>query len=102
MTIQLLSIDIVKNNFQLHCVDHRSKVVLKKHISCNKFAAFVGNVTIWIIVMDSCGGANYLARAFMRDAYTVKLISPQHAKSIVNINMKYAEVIVINGVKLYA
>ena len=60
MTIQMLGIDIAKNQFQLHGVDHRGKAELKKRLSRDKLAAFVGNLTSCIIVMESCGGANGL------------------------------------------
>ena len=77
MTISVLGIDIAKNTFQLHGADDVGKAVLKKRLSRNKLAAYVANLPQFIIVMESCGGANYWARVFQRSGNTVKLFSPQ-------------------------
>jgi len=86
MTISVLGIDIAKNTFQLHGADDVGKAVLKKRLSRNKLAAYVANLPQFIIVMESCGGANYWARVFQRSGHTVKLISPQFVKPFVKTN----------------
>lgn len=86
MNIKLLGIDIAKNIFQLHGVDSAGKAVLKKRLSRNKLAAFTSNIPPCMIVMESCGGANYWARVFKRSGHGVKLISPQFVKPFVKTN----------------
>lgn len=86
MTINVLGIDIAKSSFQLHGVDEVSKPVLKKRLSRNQLAAYVANLPECLIVMESCGGANYWARVFQRSGHTVKLISPQFVKPFVKTN----------------
>ena len=82
MNTKVLGIDIAKNTFQLHGVDGPGKAALKKRLSRNQLAAYVANLPECLIVMESCGGANYWARVFQRSGHTVKLISPQFVPTI--------------------
>ncbi len=86
MTISILGIDIAKSTFQLHGADYSGRAVLKKRLPRHKLVAFVANLPPCIIVMESCGGANYWARVFQRSGHTVKLISPQFVKPFVKTN----------------
>lgn len=86
MTVKMMGIDIAKNNFQLHGVDDTGKAVLKKRLTREKLAAFASNLPHCMIVMESCGGANYWARVFIRYGHSVKLISPQFVKPFVKTN----------------
>ena len=86
MTISVLGIDIAKNTFQLHGVDSSGNTVLKKRLSRNKLSAYVANLPPCLVVMESCGGANYWARVFQVSGHSVKLISPQFVKPFVKTN----------------
>ena len=86
MNTKVLGIDIAKNTFQLHGVDGPGKAVLKKRLSRNQLAAYVANLPECLIVMESCGGANYWVRVFQRSGHSVKLISPQFVKPFVKTN----------------
>jgi len=86
MTISILGIDIAKSTFQLHGADYSGRAVLKKRLPRHKLVAFVVNLPPCVIVMESCGGANYWARVFQRSDHTVKLISPQFVKPFVKTN----------------
>ena len=86
MNINLLGIDIAKNIFQLNGVDSYGKSVLKKRITRDELANYIGKLAKCTIIMESCGGANYWARVFMRSGHVVKLISPQFVKPFVKTN----------------
>lgn len=86
MTTSVLGIDIAKNTFQLHGIDHAGNTVLKQRLPRNKLAVFVANLPPCLIVMESCGGANYWARVFQRSGHSAKLISPQFVKPFVKTN----------------
>lgn len=86
MTISVLGIDIAKNTFQLHGVDCVGNAVLKKRLSRIKLSAYVANLPQCLVVMESCGGANYWARVFQGSGHSVKLISPQFVKPFVKTN----------------
>ncbi len=86
MTISVLGIDIAKNTFQLHGTDCAGNSILRKRLPRNKLAAFVANLPECLVVMESCGGANYWARVFQSCGHPVKLISPQFVKPFVKTN----------------
>jgi transposase len=86
MSINILGIDIAKNRFQLHGADDMGKAVLKKRLSRDQLGAYVANLPQCKIVMESCGGANYWSRVFIRSGHSVKLISPQFVKPFVKTN----------------
>lgn len=86
MNISLLGIDIAKNIFQLHGADSSGKRVLKQRIERDKLSAYVANLPLSTIAMESCGGSNYWARVFQSQGHTVKLISPQFVKPFVKTN----------------
>ncbi len=57
-----------------HGVDGLGKEVLKKRLSRNQLAAYIANLSECLIVMESCGGANYWARVFQRSGHTTIVI----------------------------
>ena len=77
MNVKTLGIDIAKNIFQLYGVDSYDKKVMQKRIARDDLSSFIANLPKCTIIMESCGGANYWARVFMRSGHVVKLISPQ-------------------------
>ena len=86
MTISVLGIDIAKSTFQLHGANSVGQAVLRKRLPRHRLAAYVSNLQICTIVLESCGGANYWARVFQRSGHAVKLISPQFVKPFVKTN----------------
>ena len=86
MNIKVLAIDIAKAIFQLHGVDERGKVVLKKKLSRKELLSFTANLQTCVIVMEACGCSNYWAREFQKHGHEVKLISPQYVKPFVKRN----------------
>jgi transposase len=85
-TISILGIDIAKNTFLLHGADHTGKGVMRKRLARRELAAYVANFPPCMVVMESCGEANYWALVFQRSGHTVKLISPQFVKPFVMTN----------------
>ena len=63
MQVSTLGIDLAKNVFQLHGVDQRGRVVLKKRLSRKKLPAFIADLTPCLIGLEACGGAHDWARA---------------------------------------
>ena len=84
--INLLAIDIAKINFQLHGVDIKGNIMLRKKLTRNKLIEFISNLPSCTIVMEACGGANFWARKFTELGHMVKLISPQFVKPFVKTN----------------
>lgn len=86
MDVTILGIDIAKQVFQLHGLDQKGKVVLRKQVSRKKLSEVIVNLPPCVIGMEACGGANYWARVFEKMGHTVRLISPQFVKPYVKSN----------------
>lgn len=84
--IRTLGIDIAKNVFQLHGVDEKGKVILKKRLSRSQLKSFLVNLPSCLIGMEACGGSHYWAREFQKMGHAVKLMSPQFVSPYVKTN----------------
>ena len=61
MDITTIGIDLAKNVFQVHGVDHQGKTVLKKQLKRIDVAKFFANLSPCLIGMEACGSAHYWA-----------------------------------------
>ena len=84
--LTLLGIDIAKNIFQLHGIDGKGNMVLRKWLTRSKLLEFITKLKPCIIVMEACGSANYWCRKFKACGHEAKLISPQFVKPFVKTN----------------
>jgi transposase len=83
MTVETLGIDIAKNVFQLHGVNHHGCVVLKRRVMRDQLLDIVAQVERCTIVVEACTGAFCWARKFEALGHQVKIISPQYVKPFV-------------------
>jgi transposase len=83
MTVETLGIDIAKNVFQLHGVNHHGCVVLKRRVMRDQLLDIVAQVERCTIVVEACTGAFCWARKFETQGHQVKIISPQYVKPFV-------------------
>ena len=86
MKITAVGIDLAKNTFQIHGVDERGKVVLRKQLKRADVAKFFANLPPCLIGIEACGSAHYWARKLMTFGHTVKLMAPQFVKPYVKTN----------------
>ena len=86
MTITTIGIDLAKNVFQVHGVDERGHVVLRKQIKRDQLAAFMVNLPPCVVGMEACGSAHHWGRKFQDFGHTVRLMSPQFVKPYVKSN----------------
>lgn len=59
MKITTSGIDLAKNVFQVHGVDERGKVALKKQLKRGQVMAFFANLPPCLIGMEACGSAHH-------------------------------------------
>jgi transposase len=78
--IARLGIDTSKGLFQLHGVDEREEVVLRKQVRRGQFLAFVDKLAPTEIGIEACGASHYWARRLQALGHTVVLLPPQHVK----------------------
>ena len=86
MMIATIGIDLCKNVFQVHGVDERGHVALRKQIRREQLTAFMVNLPPCVVGMEACGGAHHWARKFQELGHTVRLMSPQFVKPYVKSN----------------
>jgi transposase len=86
MNITTVGIDLAKTVFQVHAVDERGKVLLRKSVRRAELAKIFVNLPACLIGMEACGSAHYWARRLMEFGHTVKLMAPQFVKPYVKTN----------------
>lgn len=86
MNITQIGIDLAKLVFQVHGVDARGKVTLRRQLKRPQVVAFFAQPAPCLIGMEACGGAHFWARKLMECGHTVKLIAPQFVKPYVKSN----------------
>lgn len=84
--LKVLGIDLAKQSFQLHGVDERGHVVLRKKLNRNQFSAFIANLPPCLIGLEACGGAHYWVRELTKLGHSMRMIAPQFVKPYVKSN----------------
>jgi transposase len=82
MNITQVGIDLAKLVFQIHEVDARGKVALRKQLKRSQVGTFLAQLAPCVIGMEACGGAHFWARKLAELGHTVKLIAPQLVKTV--------------------
>jgi transposase len=83
MKITRLGLDLAKNVIQMHAVNARNEVVIRKAFSRLKLMAFMQGLEPCLVGMEACAGAHHWARCFQAMGHRVVLIAPQHVKPYV-------------------
>ena len=86
MNITTIGIDLAKNVFQVHGVNERGQVVLKKQLKRSQVMAFFANLPQCLIGMEACGSAHHWARKLQGLGHTARLIATQFVKPYVKSN----------------
>jgi transposase len=86
MKITTVGLDLAKNVFQVHGIDERGNVALKKQLRRHQVLEFFVNLPACLIGMEACGSAHHWARKLLGLGHTVRLISPQFVKPYVKTN----------------
>jgi transposase len=86
MEIVRLGLDLAKYVFDVHGVDARGKVVLRKTLRRAGVSNFFANLPRCLIGMEASNGAHYWAKVFSELGHEVRLISPQFVTPYVKSN----------------
>jgi transposase len=86
MNITTVGVDLAKIVFQIHGVDARGKVAIRKQLKRSQVIGFFTQLPPCLIGMEACGGAHFWARKLTELGHTVKLIAPQFVKPYVKTN----------------
>lgn len=86
MKITTAGIDLAKAVLQVHGVDERGKVAVRKQLKRHQVLEYFANLPACLIGMEACGSAHHWARKLMALGHTVRLIAPQFVKPYVKTN----------------
>ncbi len=77
MKITRCGLDIAKRILQVHGVDERGVVKVRKTLSRDKVLEFFAQLPPCLIGMEACGGSHYWARELAKQGHTVRLMAAQ-------------------------
>jgi transposase len=86
MNVTTVGIDLAKNVFQVHGIDARGKVVLRRQLRRDQVTVFFAKLPLCLIGMEACASAHHWGRTLERFGHTVRLMSPQFVKPYVKTN----------------
>jgi transposase len=79
----IIGLDIAKSVFQVHGVDAKGKVALRKRLKRIELKAFFQRQPRCLIGIEACGTSNFWARELQALGHEVKLIPTQYVKPYV-------------------
>src|SRR5499433_194053 len=86
MKVTTIGFDLAKNIFQVHGVDERGHVVVRKQLRREQVAGFFANLPACLVGMEACGSAHHWARKLQGFGHSVRLMAPQFVKPYVKSN----------------
>src|SRR5438128_2538209 len=78
--MRVVGLDIAKNVFQVHGVDHRGETVLRKRLRRSQVGDFFRQQIPCLIGIEATQGAHYWARVLRTFGQEVRLVAPQFVK----------------------
>src|SRR5271169_4152783 len=86
MQITTIGLDIAKNVFQVHGIDAKEKMVVRKQLRRSQVIAFFKALPRCLIGMEACATAHYWARELTKLGHEVRLMSARDVKAYVKRN----------------
>jgi transposase len=86
MQVTMIGLDIAKNVFQVHGIDAKEKVVVRKQLRRSQVIAFFTALPPCLIGMEACATAHYWARELRKLGHEVRLMPAKDVKAYVKRN----------------
>jgi transposase len=86
MDITTVGIDLAKHVFQIHGVNSRGKILIRKQLGRGQVERYFANLPPCLVGMEACASAHHWARRIQAFGHTVKLMAPQFVKPYVKSN----------------
>jgi transposase len=84
--VSTIGLDIAKNVFQVHGVDHAGTVVIRRALRRSQVLMWFAKLPHCLVGMEACATAHYWARELRRLGHEVRLMPPAYAKAYVRRN----------------
>lgn len=81
--ITTVGLDLAKNVFQVHAVDHAGAVVIRRQVRRAQMLLFFSRLAPCLIGVEACAGAHCWARELTKLGHEVRLIPPSYVKPFV-------------------
>jgi transposase len=86
MQITTIGLDIAKNVFQVHGIDAKEKVVVRKQLRRSQVIAFFKALPPCLVGMEACASAHYWARELTKLGHKVRLMPAKDVKAYLKRN----------------
>jgi transposase len=86
MEVAVIGLDLAKTAIQLHGVDRRGNVFVRKKLTRAKLLGFFANLPRCLVGLEAGSGAHYWARELGKLGHEVRLMPPQYVKPYVKTN----------------
>src|SRR6202171_5757965 len=86
MQVTTIGLDIAKNVFQVHGIDAREKVVVRRRLRRNQVIGFFSALPPCLIGMEACATAHHWARELRKLGHEVRLMPAKDVKAYVKRN----------------
>ena len=83
--ISTIGLDLAKNVFQVHGVDEKGAVVVRKRLRRGQVLKFFSGLPRCVVAMEACASSHYWGREIGRLGHEVRLIAPAYVKPFVKI-----------------
>lgn len=83
MKVTTIGLDLAKNVFQVHGVNARGKVMVRRQLKRNQMREYFAKLPPCRVGLEACGGAHYWGRELLKLGHEVKVMSPQFVKPYV-------------------
>jgi transposase len=83
MQVTTVGLDLAKNIFQVHGIDAKGHVVLRRRLRRQEVLAFFAQLPRCVIGIEACGGAHWWAREIGRLGHEVRLMPAHYVRPYV-------------------
>jgi transposase len=81
--ISTIGLDLAKNIFQVHGIDARGKVIIRKPLRRSEVLKFFASVPPCLIGIEACATAHHWGRELGKLGHAVRLMPPAYVKAYV-------------------
>ena len=85
-SVTRVGLDLAKNVFQVHGVDAKGEVVIRRKLRRNALPQFFAKLAPCVVAMEACSSAHHWARMLVGLGHEIRLIPPAHVKPYVRRN----------------
>lgn len=82
-TVTTIGLDIAKSVFQVHGIDARGEVIIRRRLSRARLLAFFEKLPHCLVGMEACNNSHYWARELIALGHDVRLMPAQYVKPYV-------------------